>query len=77
LEISYEGTSARLFFFEAGENADASVKVTKKLKLSAFEASPIKFAIYFVSQSDSQFILSTYLLSRQPTRKSSSVGHDG
>jgi hypothetical protein len=76
LEISYEGTSARLFF-KAEENADASVKVTKKLKLSALEASPIKFAIYFVSQSDGQFILSTYLLSRQPTHKSSSVGHDG
>jgi hypothetical protein len=29
------------------------------------------------SQSDCQFILSTYLLSRQPTRKGSSVGYDG
>ena len=69
--MPYEGTSLPGYYFRVEESADASVKVFE------FEASAIEIVIYSISQSDCQFILSTYLLSRQSTRKGSSVGHDG
>ena len=69
--MPYEGTSPIGYYFRVAESADASVKVFE------FEASAFEIAIYSISQSDCQFILSSYLLSRQSARKSSSVGHDG
>lgn len=65
--MPYEGTSLLGYYFRVEESAG----------VFKFEASAIEIATCFISQSDCQFILSTYLLSRQSTRKGSSVGHDG